>query len=658
MSYRKQNWIPIIVHSKEGDSINGFLHYREKGPVIYFESGIHPSDSTDIEFSFIESSLEGHLSRPGSTERIILDPEVVVELNYSPIKSSHFQIYPPSTNDWLSHVVDDGVESIFTIQGIKDSDKKLLTIIDKNSSEIYHIGLVHSYEPAILSMKRDRTVHNEILHREDSEIDIFSKLKHESVSWSTLSKLVEGVTIPGLSMLQTKYDTLAQLVPTSFPSNIRNQLIAFLGWLENAEVPTEDPLDFVIKYRSVPVYRVLVRGHTQCMIDNEDPPQYVRIMQLADRKQLEFSQRPHSEVTEQDPWTLMKLKLIELFPSWMGDAVETASTLQSKGEIITELPISKEEAKKSEEAWSRRFAMAHHGLFLRAFVLKESIGLMPAIYMGAAHRWPHKHLEWSARLGYGYDKPQYIQILLISPTGFERLSRIMPNIQAVDWEMSSVNPSLFSESDRMWKIRTSQIVKSIERKRSIKQLRNEFGTWKGKTYHKLSLKQARILDLASWGMYLSTMESEQYARYYGLQNSDIKKELENLIELGILKYQYFLILEKVISLCILASGPSHAICSLSRAFLKHTPSSHARIMNDGKSCVVISRVPQDQQYDLVTQLNQYGNDNHMTLRFSQISAYAGYRNNLYSRLLNHDGTWDDDLSGLLNQVRLSKDHDK
>lgn len=381
-------------------------------------------------------------------------------------------------------------------------------------------------------------------------------------------------------------------------------------------------------------------------------------MQLADRKQLELSQRPQSEVTEQDPWTLVKLKLNELFPSWMGYVVEAAKNLQSKGKIITKLPISKEEAKKSKTAWSKRFAMAHHGLFMRAFVLKESIGLMPAIYIGAAHRWPHKHLEWSARLGFGYDKPQYIQILAVPPTGFERMSRIMPNIQAVDWEMSSVNLSLFSETDRTWKIRISQIAKSIERKRTIRQLRNEFGTWKGKTYHKLSHKQARILDLASWGMYLSTMESEQYARYYNLQNSDIKKELVNLIELGILMHQYFLIPEKVISLCITASGPSNAICSLSRAFLKHTPSSQVRIVNDGKSCIVISRVPQDQQYDLVSQLNQYAHDNHMTLRFSQISAYAGYRNNLYSRLLNHDGTWDDDLSGLLNQVRLSKYRDE
>ena len=45
--------------------------------------------------------------------------------------------------------------------------------------------------------------------------------------------------------------------------------------------------------------------------------------------------------------------------------------------------------------------------------------------------------------------------------------------------------------------------------------------------------------------------------------------------------------------------------------------------------------------------SEYG----MDIKMFRVSAYAAYTHNLYERLLTSEGTWDDDISGLLNQIR-------
>ncbi len=41
----------------------------------------------------------------------------------------------------------------------------------------------------------------------------------------------------------------------------------------------------------------------------------------------------------------------------------------------------------------------------------------------------------------------------------------------------------------------------------------------------------------------------------------------------------------------------------------------------------------------------------MDIKIYRVNAYAAYTHNLYQRLLRPDGTWDDDISGFLSQIR-------
>ncbi len=647
----RQKGIPVKVFYESGEVNQGALQYCKEGPILNLDNQTDIDDFKGVKFSFIENSQFSKIVRIEPYELINFNPEVSVILNYTPENNSQFEMYPPSTDGWLSHVVERGHESVFTIQTLQRKEKKLLTIVDTASDEIYFAGLVYPYESSILMMLHDLTVLRKIQYGNSSDERVFDILKAKSLSWSTLSELVAGVTIPSLTIRKTMEETLDQLVPLSFSPDIRKQIIAFLAWLEKAEIPKEDPTDFLRRYQSVAVYRQLARGHLQCLLDKVNPPNYVRLMFLAERGQLELAKRPQHEAAEMDPWTLFHFKLHETFPDWTGRVVKYAIDLQSKGKIVTELPVSKDSARDNEKAWSDRFAMANHGLIMRGHIRKETLGLLPVVYVGAAHRWPHKHLEWSARLGYGADKPQFIQIMVMPPSAYERASRIMPNLRLVDWERSSFNLSLFSQKEQKWRLKTSLIAKSIDGKKSIRQLENEFSYWRGTRYTPLNQDQARILDLISWGLYLDNLEAELYSKYYNISRSMIKHELDKMLEQGVFLLQYPIIMENVRSLCILADGPIENICSLSRAFLKHAPSTQIRITDSGSSCVIVSRVPEDDYYNLVTSLSDAANKSQISLKIMPISAYTGYRNNLYSRLLKNDGSWDDDVSGLLSQSR-------
>ena len=652
--------ISITLFSGSKKINEGILFYRKDGPVVELEKGTILKDAEGLYFTLSKTSA---ISAPLSKDsRIALKHDIVVELGYSNDRLSRFQLYPPSSDQWLTHVVDSGRMAIYTIQAIHGMKRKLLTIVDRTTSVPLHSVLIQPYESAILEMKRDWDVRNEILYGNVSDTDIYDILNKEPPSWGSLSKLIEGVsiTIPDLTMKKTMGETLDQIVPKSFPRPIRKQLIAFLGWLDSATIPKDDPADFVLKYESVGVFRFLARGHIQCVFDNVRPPNYVQLLHLADTGQLDLSMRPRSEATEFNIWTQVWHKFDEIFPDWTDKVVKWASHLQKENRFVTKLPVSRDDAKISRNAWSDRFAIAQRGLFMRGNVYKESIGLVSAIYVGAAHRWPHKHLEWSARLGFGLENPQYVQILALPPSALERITRILETVRIIDWETSTMNLSLYNSDDNKWNFKQNLILKSLKRKRSLIQIGNEFGRWRGKHPFKLTRQQSNVLDLISWDIYLSMLESDGYTRYYDLSVSQIQEELEYLREKGLFKLQYFLVpADKLRSLCVIANGPSENICSMARSFLKYTPSTQARITNGGNTGIIISRVPADEHYDFVNKLLTSSMDSELSLRILPISAYVGYRNNLYSRLLKDDGSWDDDVSGLLDQVRLqSKDDAK
>jgi len=646
--------IPVKVYTPDIDPREGSIVFSEDGPRIVLDDSTVLQGTIYSSFSVLEH-LKSDNPLPVSHKEVIwLKPVIMTRMAYSPGLDNPDSMYPPSTGNWISKATGSNVNALYSVQEIKNNEKLLLTITSLISGQLVDAYLVQPYEVAILSMNRDWFVYNEInqLHSQTSEFDVLGILDEPAPTWSYLSKLVEDVTIPNLSLRKTMRETLDQLVPKSFPEKVREEIMAFLAWVGDAEIPSEDPADFIEKYSKTWITRNLISGHLMCMLSGVDPPSYARIMSMADQGLLKFTQRPLVEAAEQNPWHLAELKLYEEFPDWTERVINYTVTLNSKNKIAMKLPVSKAQALESKKMWSDRFVMNMQGVIMRGHVHKETIGLKSLVYIGGAHRWPHRHLEWSARLGYQTEKQPHIQVMTMPHSSIERISRVIPSIQIIDWDMSTVNLSLYNGEKRKWMLNLSTINKSLGRNRSFKQLKKEFGLWNGNRSVSIDEHQAKVLDMISWGLYLRYLESARYAEYYGIETHAIEETLNELLSKDVFSLQYLQVMQHTASLCIEASGPIDHVCSFARSFLLHSPSAHVRIGHEGAKCIIVARVPEGLVFDIISSIPKSAEENDVNVKIRPISAYVGYRNDMYQRLLKGDGIWDDDVSGLLSQVRL------
>ncbi len=641
---------PVKVYRSNYDEEIGILRYTCSGPIIRFESGEEIKESNDVYFAlhdFIDPRL------PILQNEIVqLKPRIEVVMGYAPKGTVIDRMYPQSSDKWITHVIDGQNLALYAVQDIRNSQHKLLTIISLDDPGDFISYKIHTYETTILEMKHDLIVQNAIRESFRKEFDLYSILDAGPPLWSIIDRLVEGVNIADLSLKQTMGETLKQLVPSSFPERARKQIIAFLAWTETAEIPSEDPMDFIQRYAEFDIFNSLVTGHIKCLLDDRKPPPYVKIMNQADTGSLKVTERPTLAAVEQNPWYLTQLKLYEMFPDWMKRALELTEILNEKGKIIGELPVTKKEALRSKKSWGDRFALITQGLAMRGYVRRESIGLRTLVYVGAAHKWPHFHLEFSARLGYRTEKSPQIQLMAFPESSIEQVTRVLPSVHIIDWETNSANLSLYNNRKGRWRINSSILLKSLEHSRSLQQLKTEFGSRYTTKTIQLSPVQAKVLDMISWGIYLVNLEDNRYSRYYKIDNMTIKDTLESLQKQGIFKLFYLTTMQKLTSICVSAHGPSNHICSLARSFLKHAPTSDVRIAGKGSWCFIISRVPEDDAFDLLNSLQSQAKECEINLTARPISAYIGYRNNLYQRLLQNDGSWNNDVSGILTQVSL------
>jgi hypothetical protein len=97
-------------------------------------------------------------------------------------------------------------------------------------------------------------------------------------------------------------------------------------------------------------------------------------------------------------------------------------------------------------------------------------------------------------------------------------------------------------------------------------------------------------------------------------------------------------------------GREESVCSIARSLLKHIPVSNLMIMDSGRRCASIVRVPVDQISEFHSFLNSKNlNETVDVLQNSRVTYFRSYRNNLYRRLRKKDGDWDDDISIILSQ---------
>jgi len=648
--------IPVMVHIPSGEKFRGTLSFTTEGPKLITEDTLeNHHDIKSLEFTVIDEEKSLDISLLHNLRIKVHSISVIKK--YSPNSLSLQEMYPPSSHKWITHLSESGSDSLYSLQEIIERDQYLLSIVDIATGKILELHPINTYEASLLIIETDWSRYNKILDEisDEKEENLLEELLDSPApSWSELSQILEGVDVPNLERGRTVRYTMNQLVPTSFPEDVRYELMAFLAYIINSKIPSEDPLDFHIalrkRFHSAPLLRTLVYGHIQCLLEGTKPPQYVRMMIMADRGILRTGIEPSP--TERDPWGMIWYRLMEVVPNRQGRLASIIDDLNQTQKIITSLPITKKDARESNELWLNRFSMLRNGLMLRGYIQDQRLGLVKLAFIGTTHRWPHKHLAWSARLGNPEDKPPYIQVMVMPPAAAERILRVRPKIARIDWSASRINYRLYHSKSERWKANISQIRRSFSGARSLKQLEKEFDVRGSGKLLTPNLEEAKVLDLVSWGMYLLSLEiGYYYGGLYQISRDVLVNTLTKFKQLGAFQLQYFSYLSGLVSFGLEIKGNIRQLHSIARASLLHLPSATVMVSEGSKVCYIFGRVPEESAYEMLVDLHSKAQDCNLALKGYRMTAYVGYVHNLYQRLHKSDGTWDDDVSGFLSQIR-------
>ena len=662
------NTLPVKVWTSREECESGVLEFLNDDAIITLQSGkVLSGKISDSGLIFeIQTKITPDGTGQGITES--LESKYKVQLKpYLSIKHPYTNqgiqfsedIFPPSTKGFYGRLLAGKEDARYTIQRLKDDPQFMLSICNPHTNQIYETLIAQPFEAEALSMIEDNRIRQILFieaanNRAKSREELLSILDMSSPSWPELTKLIGDVSVPNLKLGKTMRDTLTQIVPSSFPSAIRDELMVFLVSVIRGEIPEDDPLTYLFRFSSMSLVEMLLNGHLMHLIDGTEWPSYVKLMTLAERDQLDLPKQAVSDSVKKSPWLLFNAKCAEHLPNWLDIVITSAKKLNASGKIVLGLPTSKSSAKKSRSAWKQRFAEMSHGLRVYGHIDHSSLGLVELVYVGAAYRWAHRHMKFITRLGGIGESSPHMQVMMVPISVVVQMKRALPSIIDVSWSARTSNLDLFDTKIGKWIVSSEKLVDSLEKKGSIKVLRKNFGGIKATERYPLAIEEARILDLVAEGVDLSFLEIPEFLANWGYDKRKGRTIISNLVKRNLMKLTYEVTDRSLISLAIIAQGESNRIFSLVSSFLKNTPTSYTRLDEAGNAAVILTRLPEESVYDIAPQLTSRGLEYGINIRCMRPTTFRRYTSNLYQRLLREDGTWDDDVSAFLSQARSKR----
>ncbi len=650
------NSIDVIVWTAPDDCESGILRILNKKLLIELESGkkITSPSNFDIQYAINAHRFDANI-------RIIFNPVFIVSRQYSPYAGQVVEgVFPPSSSGFYGRMRIGEKDADFIVQEILDSEKFFLIIGNLQTGDIFDTITIHPYEAEALQIFDNYELQQlwdlsfwpaDI---DSVKEDIFNILDEPSLSWTEVSRLVEDISIPDLTIGKTMRETLTQLIPSSFPDDIRNELMTFLAFISKDVTMKEDPIDFYFRTYPLRMLGALIRGHLRCIIDKRAWPSYVKLMIQASRGHLQPPIKPLDEQSKDVPWNILWNKLFEIYPSWLDISINSAKELNKSGKILLRLPSTKSSARKSRKLWKTRLAALSYGLRVQGNVDVESIGLTDLLYLGAAYRWPHRHMKFISRLGPLSESPQHLQIMTMPNSSVERVKRFLPSTMKITWSTRVVNLDLFNATSGNWEIPSDRIIDSTTRGSSLKKLINRFGSKEKVDAYQMSIEDAKVTGLISDGIFLSDFEHQGYFDFWGLSKKKFQSVLSNLVKHNVIKLAYDVLDGRLVSVATIVQGSAKHLTSLADAFLRYTPTSLVFLNEDGDRGVFLSRLTEESAFEIASKLPGQGLQNSLNIRCMRPMAFRSFTYNLYYRLLKDNGSWDDDVTAFLSQARSKR----
>jgi hypothetical protein len=592
--------------------------------------------------------------------RFQLSPLLVVSQPYASDQGQYVEdIFPSSTGGFYGRLRAGKADSMYTIHAIENDTRLFLLIGNPQSEVIYETQIIQPYEAEALRLIDDQEHQNLWYNdfwsekRESLKDEICHVLDGPSPSWEEISKILSEVTVPNLQLGETARDTISRLVPTAFSGINREQLMAFLAYIVLDKMRMEDIIDSLSYIDALPMFGNLMRGHFRCIVDNYNWPPYLKLMIQASRGELEQPRAILGETVNEIVRKLV-LKVIEMCPDWFGIAIKSAQELNNSNKFLHRLPVTKSQAMKSKKKWKIRLSAISYGLRVRSHVNHDMIGLNDLVYLGAAYRWPHRHMRFITRLGISSENPPHLHVMSMPPSSVQRVMRMLPQCIRISLSTRTVNLGLFNENSGRWDVPIDKILTSTNRKISKRRFSKRFYTKKKVDTFQLQPDDAMILGLVTGGIYLESLERADYFRYWGMDRKQVLSSISRLQRRGVIDVAYEVDDVRLVSLATIIQGDSDSVISLVDSFLSYTPTSTTMLNKDCDMGFVLSRLPENYVHELASQLNRLDVDREITVRCMRPRTFRSFNYDFYHRLLTPDGTWNDDVSAFLSQARSKR----
>ncbi len=639
----------------EDECENGILRIEDSGISVRLESGRELSSEkpSNTLYRVVDNSAN-------IVNRIFFDPILFVIRPYAAhIGQVVEDVFPPSTGGFYGRMRLGTKKAAYVVQRIEGDSRLWLLIGNPRTGVVFEFQVIHAYEAEAIRLLDNRDyqtlldwnlAENEL---ETDRIDVLEVLNEPSPSWENISDLVSNVTVLNLKLGTSMRDTVSQFVPESFPDPIREELMAFLAFTNKPEILMEDPVDFSWRTYSFQSFGNLIRGHLRCILSGSAWPPYIKYLRLAERKQL---QRPIAtlDANIESPWDIFRQKLNEEFPNWIGIAINSAKELAESGKVITKIPATRSRAKRSKRVWKERLAAVSYGLRIRGHINSNAIGLTDLVYLGAAYRWPHRHMKFITRLGSSDSNPPHIHVMTMPKTAAERVKRFLPNIMEVAWSTRTVNLDLYDHRSKSWDVSLRRVVESIDRESSKRKLVKRFTrSSRGDTYQ-LDSEEAKVAGLVSKDIFLVDFERTGHFNYWDLDGNRIHSILTNLHKRGIVDITYCVSDSQLVSIATIAQGKSKHITSLTESLLDNSATSLVMLNKSADMVVILSMLPEEVAYELAVELPRCGLPKDVIIRCMRPTVFRSFTYDLYYRILKADGTWDDDVTAFLSQARSKR----
>ncbi|MCK5150523.1 MAG: hypothetical protein KAQ65_01730 [Candidatus Thorarchaeota archaeon] len=653
-------WLP------DGSIVSANLVYRDR-PILILESGEEiVDDKSEITYEMTHEFIVDEKSETRQVPlskpvRVYLTPRISVTRKYSKdAKEDDLDIYPPSSNGFYGRLVRGKTDALYILNKLVDDSIYWLTIIQTGTNNIYESHRIKPYEIDVIRLKTYSEHFHELISSlysgKDSDAiqnEILGVIDTVELTWSDIHKITGGLVPPNFTRTKNNREILKQLVPIDkFVEDTQEEVLAFLIWTAKDLMPQNELVEFADQTYVLPLFRALFLSHLRFILDEKAPPSYSKIIDEVLVSKVKTTPILREERLKWNLAAKLRYQLQDITPDWQSELIEIVQSLNKSNEIITVYPIPKSSA-KNHRAQRTRLLMWDLGLRLKAHIRPRSIGLREIVYVGAAHRWPHWHLSSSLRLGPVDTRSPYMQAMVMPPSAAERVKRVLPSVYDIEWSIHRFNTNLYRKSLKKWIIREDAIIQSFDGKKTLKNLKNEFGCWKGTSPYQIKQAEARLLDMANTLFYLSDLETKGGEDYWKTDNISSRNALTKLRDMGIIETSYWYddYRRRLNPLYISLEGSESKVCSVTSSLIKNVPTALARIAEGGSISLVAIRIPRENTKNFIDKISLACRNEGLRIKSEPLSTHRNYSVDLYQRLLNADGSWNSDVPGLLSQIR-------